>query len=113
MRLHCTIFLPEEPIDINGKTIEVSIEDASLADSSAIVLGSYAASIETVTKSGRRLGPLEVSVDLPDAKSRYNVRAKITSDGTVKVGDLVSTQSYPLLSNQSDVAVDIKVNVVH
>jgi hypothetical protein len=113
MILHCTVVLPVESRDVAGKTLEVMVEDVTLADHSATVLARFRSRVEELPQAGRQLGPVNIEVDLPDPKARYNVRARLTSGETLNIGDLTSTQSYPVPHGQDEAVMDIQVQFVH
>jgi hypothetical protein len=112
MRLHCTVVLPVEARDVAGKTLEVMVEDVTLADHSAAVLARFRARVTELPQAGHQLGPVDIKVDLPDPKARYNVRATLTSGETLNIGDLTSTQSYPVPHGQDEAVINMLVQFI-
>lgn len=93
-------------------TVIVQVEDVSRADAPSTVVAEH-------RRNGLRLAPgeeLSFEVDVPasriDPRHHYALRVHIEASGTgeVKVGDMVTTQSYPVLTwgHGSDVRATLK-----
>ena len=78
----------------------VQVEDVSRADAPALVVGEQRQTGLALPEGGTLSFAVAVPVGLIDERHSYSVRAHIdvTGSGEVNKGDLVSTQSHPVLS---------------
>ncbi|HLF26681.1 MAG TPA: YbaY family lipoprotein [Anaerolineae bacterium] len=98
--------------DVAEKTLEVIVEDVTRADDPATVLTRFRSRVEELPQTGHQLGPIDIDVELPDPKARYNVRARVMSGAKLSTGDLSSTRSYPIASGQQEVTLNIQVELI-
>jgi hypothetical protein len=112
MRLRCTIVLPNDAPDLGRKSVEVRVEDATQADGPAVVLARRRIPSADLTRTQRRLGPIELDVELPEPRRNYIVRTRLLEEDDLATGDLTSTQSHPLPANATSHHVEIPVRVV-
>lgn len=94
-------------------SLRIKVEDVSRADAAARVVA------EVVLPLGRALAagatvPFSVTVPELDESARYGVRVHIDCNGSgqVDAGDLISTQSYPVLTQGNRDSVDIEVRAI-
>jgi uncharacterized lipoprotein YbaY len=109
------IVLPRD-FSAESATIIVQVEDVSMADAPANVVG------EEEQRGVRLASGVEVpfTVSVPasaiDERHSYNVRAHIdptgAAEGAVKSGDLLSEQSYPVLTRGYGDEVRITVRTI-
>jgi putative lipoprotein len=95
-----TIVLPASGVLPESATVRVQIEDVSRADAPSIVVGEQCL-VGVQLRSGAELPfTVEVPESQVDHRRIYSVRAHVdtTGSGDVKAGDLVSTQSHPVLT---------------
>jgi len=91
------VFPPDAPV-LQAGTVRVLVEDVSLADAGATVVG------ETVLDgAGAGAGSsLQFAVNVPQVNDaqHYSVRVHVDADGSgaISTGDLVSTQAHPVLT---------------
>jgi putative lipoprotein len=106
------IVLPSIALPPEAAELIVAVEDVSRADAPAIVVGE-------MRRRGVRLSPgatlpFEVAVpdDRIDRRRSYSVRVHIdvAGSGEVDKGDLVTTQSYPVLTSGGggDVRIEVR-----
>ena len=93
-----------------GATVRVRVEDTSLADAPARLVG------EQIFEKACSTSLLFFSIGVEpfDEKARYTVRVHIDvdNDGCVSKGDYVSTESYPVLTGGHGDHVDVRVKIV-
>jgi hypothetical protein len=89
MLLYCWLMLPDGPddLDITEYEVEVQVEDVTRADAPARVVGRVACPMRRVARNGRQLGPILLSVTLPDPDASYNVRAVLIHGPSLTKGD--------------------------
>jgi uncharacterized lipoprotein YbaY len=91
-------------------TVHVRVEDTSLADAPAKLVG------EQVFEKACSTSNLFFSIEVEpvDEKARYTVSVHIDvdNDGCVSKGDYVSTESYPVLTGGHGNHVDVRVKQV-
>jgi putative lipoprotein len=108
------IILPNTGLSAGTSDLIVQVEDVSRADAPSVVIGEQRQS--GVSLSGGTVLPftIEIPAELIDDRHSYSVRAHIdlSGSGEVKVGDLVSTQSYPVLTRGYGNEAEIKVTRV-
>lgn len=91
-----------------GAVVRVSVQDVSYADASAAVAAT--SELRDVSVAG----PIAFRLDVPhvDPNAQYSVRVHVDVDGSGEVvgGDLVSTQSHPVLTggHRSQVSVPVQ-----
>jgi uncharacterized lipoprotein YbaY len=87
-------------VTLDAATMRVSVEDVSRADAPAITVGTTIRQVSRISPGDRLPFEVQVPAHLIDPARYYSLRAHIDRSGTdtVKVGDLVSTQSYPVLT---------------
>ncbi|MCI0636571.1 MAG: YbaY family lipoprotein [Actinobacteria bacterium] len=94
------VVLPQVTLPAEAAELVVQVEDVSRADAPSIVVGEQR--LLGVQLYGGAVLPFEIEVPagLVDERHSYSVRAHvdISGSGEVDVGDLVSTQSYPVLT---------------
>jgi hypothetical protein len=96
MQVTCRILLPADDVIGPDALVRVVVEDVSMADAAAPVLGSVTFPAEVGT---RELGPFTVEY-LPNPAGVAAVRVHIDQNGDsqVQVGDLVSVAHHDALS---------------
>ena len=108
------IVLPAKGVPAQTAAVSVYVEDVSRADAPSVVIGEQ-------RQKGLSLKPelvipvaVEVPEDLIDERHSYSVRVHIDTSGSddVKVGDFVSTVSYPVLTRGYGTTVRITVKRV-
>jgi uncharacterized lipoprotein YbaY len=87
----------------------VTVEDVTLADASSVAVAGV------VADQLRTDHPMTVVVDVPevDPSHRYSVRVHVRREGSpnpqVQSGDLITTQSYPVLTRGFGNHVTVKL----
>ena len=94
------VVLPSAGIAAGTAEVTIQVEDVSRADAPSIVIGEQRMSGVAVGAGGVLPFTIEIPAGLVDGRRNYSVRAHISRSGSneVSVGDLVSTQSYPVLT---------------
>lgn len=97
-RVVAHIELPEEGLPDRATTLRVVIEDVSRADAAAEVVAEQV--LEDVPLRGVAALDVAIDVESVDTRQRYacRVHADIDGSGRVSSGDLISTQSHPVLT---------------
>ena len=101
--LRCFVSVPAGTALAPQATVSVTVEDTSRADAPAVAILQVSTPLKDVGRNGERLGPLDVSGEAAAGVGRYSVRAHISQSGPahgVRVGDLISTRSHPLLPDR-------------
>jgi putative lipoprotein len=108
------IVVPADAAAAHAADIVVEIEDVSRADAAAQVIGEQRQEGVAVTPGGTVPFEIEVPSGSVDERHIYSLRAHVdvTRSGTVEVGDLVSTQSYPVLTRGHGREATIAVRTV-
>lgn len=99
-RVHGEIILPNVELPATPADACVFVEDVSRADAPSVVIGQQRQN-GVLLRSGSRLPfAIDIPANLIDEHHSYSIRVHIdaTGSGDVSVGDLVSTQSYPVLT---------------
>lgn len=95
-----TISLPAS--DVPGRAVEVvvQVEDVSRADAPSVVVGEQRLRDVSLVPGGTLTFAIPVSEQRIDPRGSYSVRAHVDVDGTgrVAVGDLLTVQSFPVLT---------------
>lgn len=108
------ISLPRTALPPEAALVIVQVEDVSRADAPSAVVGEQ-------RLSGLELHPgdvipfeVEVDADALDERARYSVRVHIdvAGSGEVDAGDLVSTQSYPVLTGGNADEAEIEAHLI-
>src|SRR5216117_3918132 len=88
-------------VDLPGKSADVAVyvEDVSRADAPALVIGEHRQNRVPLSAGSVLPFSIEIPAELVNERSNYSVRAHIdlSGSGEVKIGDLVSTETYPVL----------------
>jgi putative lipoprotein len=91
------------PLDAPTELAElvVQVEDVSRADAPTVVVGEQRQQGVTLEGGAVLLFEIEIPADLVDPSHTYSVRVHgdASGSGQVEVGDLVSTQSHPVLTH--------------
>lgn len=97
---------PTAPADVT-----IYVEDVSRADAPSVVVGEQQFSNITLPSDEPLKFEIEVPEDKIDERRIYSVRAHIDSSrtGEMSQGDLISTQSYPVLTRGH--GKEVRVNV--
>jgi putative lipoprotein len=110
-RVRGWIHMPQGEVPPEAATILVAVEDVSRADAPSIVLAEQR--LEHVPLGGDVAFEVDVPGWLVEERARYTVRVHVdvTGTGIVERGDLVSTQSHPVLTggNPDEASVPVKL----
>lgn len=99
------------PLDAGAHLLHLMIEDVSRADAAAETVGRADLPVNGPLPAGTVL-PFEIAVRDVDPGARYSVRAHLdrSGSGEIESGDLISTQSYPVLTRGAPEAVRVTLN---
>ena len=107
------VVLPAAEPVAGSADLVVQVEDISRADAPSVVLGEFRRKVRL--RAGAAY-PFSVSIpaDRIDERNLYSVRAHVDVSGTgsVKRGDFVSTQTYPVLTRSHGDKVRVSVRRV-
>lgn len=94
------VVLPADALPEGRAHLIVQVEDVSRADAPATMVGEHRQTDVLLPKGGTLPFAVEVPDRLIDEHHSYSVRAHLdmSGSGEVKKGDLVSTQSHPVLT---------------
>ena len=94
-------------------TLRVKIEDVSRADAAARAVAEAVVRLEQPLAAGANV-PFSITVPEVSESIRYNVRAHIdcSGSGEINVGDLISTQAYPVMTQEHADNVTVEVEAV-
>jgi uncharacterized lipoprotein YbaY len=102
--------LLDEPVS-GSATVRVTVEDVTRADALARAAGEVTIAL---APSARGPVPFAVEVAAVDPRASYALRVHVDldGDGEVSAGDLVSTQSHPVLTRGAPAHVRVKVTPI-
>ncbi len=108
------ILIPPDVAPADAAELVVQVEDVSRADAPSLVIGEQRHQRVRLRAAVALPFEVEVPARLVHAKGSYSARVHVdmSGSGTVDVGDLISTQSYPVLtrgSGDDEVRVSIRV----
>lgn len=108
------IALPVEAVLTEPADVMVYVEDVSRADAPAIVVGQQRQSGVSLRPGASLPFEIEIPADSVDERGFYSVRAHVdhSQSGDVTIGDLVSTQSYPVLTRGYGTVAHVNVKRV-
>jgi putative lipoprotein len=100
--VHGEIILPSADIPTQIADLVVQVENVSRADAPSVVIGEQRQSSISLPSGAALPFAVEVPAELVDERDCYSVRVHIdvSGSGEVEVGDLVTTQSYPVLTRR-------------
>jgi putative lipoprotein len=108
------VLLPDGELPEQAAQVVVQVEEVSRADAPSRVVGEHRR--RNVRLTGPRSIPFEIVVPqgLLDETGMYSVRAHVDLSGSGEVdrGDLVSTQSYPVLTHGHPNEARVQVRLV-
>ncbi len=101
--------LPAEKADLI-----VQVEDVSRADAPSVVVGEKRLSRVRLQPGAALRFEIEIPEDAVDPSRSYSVRAHVdvSGSGEVETNDLVTTQSYPVLTRGHGDSVKLQVKKV-
>ncbi|HYJ28954.1 MAG TPA: YbaY family lipoprotein [Allosphingosinicella sp.] len=99
-----------DAVPAGAHLLRVRIEDVSRADAAAATAGEVEIALAGPLPPGATI-PFEVPVGTVDPKARYSVRVHLDCHGTgeIESGDLISTQSYPVLTLGAPATVEVRL----
>jgi putative lipoprotein len=108
------IELPSGNLPSEAKQLVVQIEDVSRADAPSQVIAESRHSGIPLMPGASIPFKIEVPADKLDEEHSYSIRAHVDVSGSGRVdsGDLVSTQSYPVLTRGYGESARVKVKIV-
>jgi putative lipoprotein len=94
------VILPNIDLPAETANLVVQVEDVSRADAPSVVIADQRQSGVPLRSGATLPFTVEVPEELVDERDSYSVRVHVdvSGSGEVEVGDLVSTQSYPVLT---------------
>lgn len=113
-RVSGEILLPAGVVPERARAVIVQVEDVSRADAPSVVVGE----IRRANSSLRAGASLPFEVDVPeeaiDEQHSYSVRVHVdvSGSGEVEPGDLISTQSYPVLTRGHGTDARVRVRQI-
>lgn len=98
------------PLPEGAHLLRVVVEDVSRADAASVPAGRVVLPVSGPLPAGTML-PFEIPVGVTDPAARYSVRAHLdlSGNGRIEPGDLVSTQSYPVLTHGAPEGVEVRL----
>lgn len=113
-RVTGTIVFPANLAGPRRATVYVRVEDVSLADASATTLAESVMRDVPVPPTPEPILSFSVPVPSFDPRARYSVLVLVDldGDGQVGTGDLISTQSHPVLTRGFPAVVTIPLTLV-
>jgi putative lipoprotein len=101
--VHGEIVLPAIDLPDVAAKVLVQVEDVSRADAPSSVVGEQELKGVKLQKGAVLPFTITLPAEAIDERNSYSVRAHVdlTGSGKVEVGDLVSTQSHPVLTRGS------------
>jgi putative lipoprotein len=108
------ILLPTTVMPTVAAAVVVKVEDISRADAPSVVVGEQRMSSVSLSSGGRVPFEVQVPVKQIDERGSYSVSAQINlrGSGQVEPGDLIVTQTYPVLTGGYPDEVELEVRPV-
>jgi uncharacterized lipoprotein YbaY len=108
------IALPDTDLPDVAMRIVVCVEDVSRADAPSIVIAEQRVDNVVLRPGGSLPFAIDVAADDLDHRRSYSVRAHVDMDGTgeIRKGDLISMQSYPVLTRGYGDEANVEVRLV-
>ena len=108
------IMLPPGELPSQAAEVAVYVEDVSRADAPSLVIGEQRQQGVSLSAGGVLHFEVQLPSVLIDERRTYAVRAHVdmSGSGEVKVGDLVSTETYPVLTRGYGTAARMRVRRV-
>jgi putative lipoprotein len=109
--VHGKVVLPNVELPGASGDLIVQVEDVSRADAPSVVVGEQRQSGVPLVAGAVLPFKVEIPAGVVDPSHSYSVRVHldVSGSGKVEIGDLVTTQSYPVLTrgygNEAKVAV--------
>jgi putative lipoprotein len=105
------IVLPDAELPDEAAELVVQVEDVSRADAPSRVVGELRLHDVHLARGGRLPFQVEVPADRVDPGLSYSLRAHVdvSGSGEVEPGDLLTTQSYPVLTTEQADASTVAV----
>jgi putative lipoprotein len=94
------VALPPGTGPLAAAQVVVRVEDVSRADAPSVVIGEQRFTGTDVAEADRIPFAVEIPADLIDERATYavSVHVDVSGSGKVERGDLITTQSYPVLT---------------
>jgi uncharacterized lipoprotein YbaY len=106
------VIFPREAGPLRDARVFVLLEEVSLADAPAVIVGRQVQEHTALPGGGAAL-PFEVHAPPPDPRASYSVRVHVDLDGDGEIGpgDYVSTAGYPVLTrgHPDEAAVEVRL----
>ena len=105
------VILPSVEFATERGDLIVQVEDVSRADAPSVVIGEHRQAAVPLRAGASIPFTIDIPAGLVDPRHDYSIRAHIdvSGSGKVEVGDLITTQSIPVLTrgygNEAKVAV--------
>jgi putative lipoprotein len=108
------IVLPASPVPTKPVDVIVQVEDVSKADAPSTVIGQKHQTGVSLHPGGVLPFLVEVPTDRIDERGSYSLRVHIdvSGSGKVETGDLLSTESYPILTRGYGDQVQVRVRLI-
>lgn len=108
------IVLPDAELPDEAAELIVQVEDVSRADAPSTVVGEQRVRDVRLAPGGRLRFHVEVPASRVDPRLNYSLRAHVdvSGSGEVESGDLLTTQSYPVLTTKQDDAPTVDVKLI-
>lgn len=108
------IVLPSTGVGATSADVIVQVEDISRADAPSIVVGEQRQRGVSLHEGAVLPFVVEIPAGLIDGRRSYSVRVHVdvSGSGAVRAGDLVSTQTYPVLTRGHGAEARITVRPV-
>lgn len=112
--VHGEVILPQAGVAAGPADVIIQVEDISRADAPSVVVGEQRKS-DILLRPGDVLSfAVEIPAEIVDARHHCSVRAHFSrsKSGEIAAGDLLSTQTYPVLTRGYGDAVRVSVKPV-
>jgi putative lipoprotein len=108
------IVLPDAELPDRAAELVVQVEDVSRADAPSLVVAEQRMRDVELPPGGSLPFEVEVPADDLDERMSYSVRVHIdvSGSGEIEPGDLLTTQSYPVLSGRGSEEAVVSVKRV-
>lgn len=112
--VHGRIDLPDTGVPARAAAVVVRVEDVSRADAPSIVVGERRMADVAIGSRESLTYQVDVPAEELDERNLYvvSVHVDVTGAGEIRKGDLITMQSYPVLTRGHGDVVDVAVRRV-
>jgi putative lipoprotein len=108
------VALPPDMGRLEAAQVVVRVEDVSRADAPSVVVGEQRFKGTDLAEAERIPFAVEIPAELIDERATYavSVHVDVSGSGNVERGDLITTESYPVLTRGHPDEMNVRVRKI-